>query len=151
MKRSPSFVTLTLALSEIDCPGANSVCTRLNSERHGSVANSLKAIRPLSRGRAVGAAFEVAVAVGDPPVGDREAVQHRKPVEPVAHPVTTAFGGGVPDLEASRARPQQRPGQPPRQLAGERQLVDRRLVLERLEAERGGGSSQSGGSHDHSP
>jgi len=38
----------TLPLS-VTAPVVNSDCTRRNSERHGSVANSLSAMRPLSR------------------------------------------------------------------------------------------------------
>jgi hypothetical protein len=44
----------------------------------------------------VGTALQVAVAVGDSPVGDREAVQHRQAVEPVAHAL-------LADLEFRRA------------------------------------------------
>ncbi len=98
----------------------------------------------LARG-AVGAALQVAVAVGHAPAVDREAVEHRKAVEPVAH-LRPAF-----ELELGGTGAQQRAGEPGGQLARDGKLVEGGLVLECREAERGGGSGHSGSGHDHSP
>ena len=89
----------------------------------------------------VGAALQVAPAIGDTSAGDREAVEHREAVEPVVHPARA-------HLEAGRPGAQQRPLKPRRQLAEHGQLVDHALLLERGEPERrsaAGPSSRWGG------
>ncbi len=78
----------------------------------------------------VGAALQVAPAVGHASAFDREAVEHRQAVEPVAHLVRS-------HLEAGRPGPQQRTHQPRRQLAADGELIDHALLLERGEPERG--------------
>jgi hypothetical protein len=83
---------------------------------------------PIAR-RAVGAALQEAVAVRDPPAVDREAVQHRQPVEPVAHALTTAVGGGAPTSNLAGPVRGSGAAQPARQVAGQRQLVHHHLVL----------------------
>ena len=111
----------TLALSVSAAPGANRVCTRLKSERQGSVANSSKAILSALARSAIGAALEVAVAVADGPPRDGEAMQHREPVEPVAHAL-------LADLEPGRAGAQQRPLQPHGDLAAQLELIEDGLL-----------------------
>ena len=63
-------------------------------------------------------------------MADREAVQHREAVEPVAHAL-------LADLELGRAGAQQRSPEPGGQLAAQRQLVDGHLVIQRREADPG--------------
>ncbi len=83
----------------------------------------------LLAGGLVGATLQKAVAVGDPPVFDREAVQHRQPVEPMAHPL-------LADLELGGTGAQQRARKPAWQLSGQLELIHDHLLLERREAER---------------
>jgi hypothetical protein len=87
------------------------------------------AVAPLPfLGVAVGDAVDEAAAVGDPAVAEPEAVQHGEAVEPVVEPARA-------DLELRGRHAHQGAAQPGGQLAGDRQAVDRRLLLEAREAE----------------
>ncbi len=86
--------------------------------------------------RAVGAALEEAIRVGNLAAREREAVQHREAVDPMVH-------GAVADHPLGRAGANQRSPEPGRKLAPHGEAVEMRLLLERIEAAAGVGEGGS--------
>ena len=93
---------------------------------------------PFLGGRPVGGGVQEPRGVRGSPVAEREPVQHRQSVEPVAHPLLAHLELGGPGAN-------QGPRQPGRQRPRHRQVVEHDLALERVEAPaeargRGGGA-----------
>ena len=133
MNRSPSFVEVDVGVvGEL----RREHRTHPLEERAAWVRRELRVGDPaLVARRAIGAALEEAIGVGNVAVREREAVQHREAVEPMVH-------GSIADLPFGRAGAKQRSLEPGRKLAPHGETVEMRLLLERIEAAAGVGEGR---------